>query len=83
MKYKEILSDKILDQFGKYKDEIGNLELEEGDFKIDIFKIAEICNVDVKEFEKYHCLNEGEMRFKAAKKITYKIRGYDKYEQIQ
>ena len=79
MKYKEILSDKILDQFGQHKDEIGNLELEEGDYKIDVYKIAEICNVDVKEFERYHLLNEGEMRFKAAKKVVYKIRRYDEY----
>lgn len=48
MIYNEIFTDEFLNKFGKYKNEISKLTLEEDMFKIDVKAIAEICRISIK-----------------------------------
>lgn len=45
MLYNKIFTDEFLNKFGKYKDGISKLKLEEDVFEIDVKAIAEICDI--------------------------------------
>lgn len=49
--YKDIFPEEFLEYFDDFKDDVGNILLEENELSIDLKKIAETINVKIKEFD--------------------------------
>lgn len=83
MKYKDICSEELLNQFGKYKDKVGDIELSDAQESVDVFKIAEVCNIDMKKFkERYGSFkSDEEKRFCLAREIYWQINDVDKKKE--
>ena len=45
MKYRDLYSKDFLRQFKDYELAVGDIELEDDNFSIDVLKIAEICDI--------------------------------------
>ena len=53
-KYKDIYSDEFLNNFGKYKDAVGKIELDNL-FFVNVEKIAKICEIRIKYIKDLDC----------------------------
>lgn len=53
-RYKDIYSDEFLNKFGKYKDAVGNIELDNL-FFVNAEKIAKICEIRIKYIKDLDC----------------------------
>lgn len=53
-RYKDIYSDEFLNKFGKYKDAVGEIELDNL-FFVNVEKIAKVCEIRIKYIKDLDC----------------------------